>query len=134
MIVDRFISIMGVPMMIHSDQGSNFESKVFREMCNLLQIHKTHTTPLHPQSDGMVERGNCTILSIISSFVSEHQKDWDEHLPILMMAYRSSVHTATGVTPCKLMFGREINLPVDLAIGKPSGECVPQSRSQYIQN
>jgi transposase InsO family protein len=63
-LVDRFISILGVPMQIHSDQGSNFESKVFKEMCNILGIEKNRTTVMHPQSDGMVERYNRTIENI----------------------------------------------------------------------
>ena len=50
-LVDRLISILGVPMQIHSDQGSNFESKVFKEMCNtgILGIDKKQnygTAPL----------------------------------------------------------------------------------------
>ncbi|KAK3082682.1 hypothetical protein FSP39_002465 [Pinctada imbricata] len=80
----------------------------------------------------MVERGNRTILSMIAAFVSEHQKDWDEYLPILMMAYRSSVHSSSGVTPCNMMFGREINIPIDLALGRPNAS-ENVSQSQYVQ-
>ena len=57
-LVDEFFSRFGVPFEIHSDQGRNFESRVFQEMCKLLQTRKTRTTPLHPLSDGMVERMN----------------------------------------------------------------------------
>lgn len=45
---ERIVSIFGVPLSIHSDQGSNFESDVFREFCKLLGITKTRTTPLRP--------------------------------------------------------------------------------------
>ena len=57
-LVEEFFSRFGVPLEIHSDQGRNFESSLFQEMCKLLQVRKTRTTPLHPQSDGMVERMN----------------------------------------------------------------------------
>ena len=60
-IVREFVSRFGVPLILHSDQGRNFESAVFSEMCSLLGITKTRTTPLHPQSDGMVEQFNCTL-------------------------------------------------------------------------
>jgi hypothetical protein len=45
---------------------------------SVLQIQKTRTTPYHPQSAGMVERNNRTILTMLSAFVNEHQNDWDE--------------------------------------------------------
>lgn len=54
-LVERVITILGVPMEIHSDQGSNFEPNIFREMCKLLGLHKTRTTGRRPQSDGMVD-------------------------------------------------------------------------------
>lgn len=60
-LVSQFFSRFGVPGELHSDQGRNFESSVFQEVCTLLEIHKTRTTALHPQSDGMVERYNRTI-------------------------------------------------------------------------
>ena len=50
--MSEFICRFGVPRQLHSDQGPNFESKVFAEVCRLLDIDKTCTTPLHPQSDG----------------------------------------------------------------------------------
>ena len=55
-----------------------------------LGIDKTRTTPLHPQSDGMIEHFNWTIEVMLSKFVAENPRDWDSHLPILMMAYRPS--------------------------------------------
>ena len=132
-LVDRVISILGVPMEIHSDQGSNFESQVFKEMCKLLGLHKTRTTSLRPQSDGMVERFNATIENMLASFVSDNQKDWDEYIFLLMMAYRAAVHETTKVSPYEMMFGRTINLPIDLVIGHPdSNYIVPEYSSGYV--
>ena len=118
-LIERFISVLGVPMQIHSDQGSMFESTVFKEVCNLLGIHKTRTTPGRPQSDGMVERACRSIQAMLSAYVSQNQKDWDQYLPLLMMAYRSSVHSTLGVSPYEMMLGRRVTLPIDLAIGIP---------------
>ena len=118
-LVNRFISILGVPLQLHTDLGSNFESKVFQEVCKLLGINKTRTTVRRPQSDGMVERANRSIQNMIASYISDSQDDWDEHIPLLMMAYRSSVHETTGVSPAMMMFGRELTLPVDMTLGRP---------------
>ncbi|VDI23711.1 Hypothetical predicted protein [Mytilus galloprovincialis] len=120
--VERIVTIFGVPLSIHSDQGSNFESNVFKEMCIILGIHKTRTTPFRPKSDGMVEKSNSTIETMLSAFVSKHQRDWDEYIYLLMLAYRSSEHESLGTSPCSMLFGREVNLPVDLVLGRPETE------------
>ena len=80
-LVNDFICCFGVPRELHSDQGRNFESKVFAEICKLLDIEKTRTTPLHPQSDGQVERFNRTVVKMLRGKIREDQKDWDLQLP-----------------------------------------------------
>ena len=116
-LAEQWVCRLGTPRSIHSDQGRNFESNLFRELCRLLDIHKTRTSPYHPQSDGMVERFNRTLLSMLSLFVDANQLNWDALLPYVMMAYRSSVHASTGFTPYKVLFGQEITLPVDVMLG-----------------
>ena len=112
-LVSEFICRFGVPRQLHSDQGTNFESKVMAEVCKLLDIEKTRTTPLHPQSDGQVERYNRTLIEMLRGKLNDKQEDWDLQLPTCMMAYRSSVHESTGSTPNELMLGREIEVPLD---------------------
>ena len=130
-LVDEFICRYGVPQQIHSDQGRDFQANVMQEICNILKIKKSKTTPYHPQSDGMIERMNRTIVDMLSKFVNENQKDWDEKLPKLMMAYRTSVHETTQFTPAYLMFGRELRLPIDIACSIPSSE--NQTTAQYAK-
>ena len=54
-LVKEFISRIGVPMIIHSDQGRKFELKLFQQMCGLFGIKKTRTTTFRPSSNGLVE-------------------------------------------------------------------------------
>lgn len=105
-IVKEYVCRFGVPLELHSDQGHNFESQVFAEMCGIIGIMKTRTTPLHPQSDGMVERLNRTLEAQLSKFVNEYQRDWDRYIPLLMLALRSATHKATKCTPALLQLGR----------------------------
>ena len=118
-IVDEFVCRFGVPTELHSDQGRNFESQVFKEMCKLLNISKTRTTPYNPKSDGLIERYNRTIVNAVALMIQphQHQTDWDKYLPYVGLAYRSSVQATTGETPNMMMIGREITLPIDLAFG-----------------
>ena len=76
----------------------------------------------------MVERFNRTIEEMLSKFVAENQRDWDSHLPILMMAYRSAVHETTSFTPCDLMFGRQIDLRIDFSLDDPSKKVVTRTK------
>jgi hypothetical protein len=118
-VVEEFICRFGVPTEIHTDQGRQFESKLFAEMCSMLSIKKTRTTPYHPQSDGLVERFNRTLGAMLSQYVNDHHTDWDKNLCYVMLAYRSSVQETTRYTPHFLMFGREVRLPIDAVFGRP---------------
>ena len=62
--VDGFISRFE----IHTDQGKNFDGKLFASICELLQIAKTRTTPYRPCSKGQAERYNITLLQLIRCF------------------------------------------------------------------
>ena len=119
LIVEQVIARFGVPSVIHSDQGPQYESRLFSSVCELLGIQKTHTTPYHPKSDGMVERFNKTLCTMLSAYVSDHHRDWDEYLPYVMMAYRSAEQETTGCTPNRLMLGREVTTPLDIMYGLP---------------
>ena len=76
-----------LPDQILSDQGRQFESALITELCNVLQIQKSRTTPYHPQADGLVERSNRTLLSMLSIVVDEHPQTWESHLRAVCMAY-----------------------------------------------
>ncbi|KAL5479133.1 hypothetical protein EMCRGX_G022617 [Ephydatia muelleri] len=132
-LVNEFICRFGVPEQLHSDQGRNFESKVIKNICDLLQIRKTRTSPYHPQSDGLVERFNRTLLNLLSIAVVDAERDWDVQLPLLMFAYRTSMHETNGVTPFEMMFGREVVLPEHLMFNLPvSTEQVLQEGVEYV--
>ena len=70
----------------------------------------------------MVERFNWTLEAQLAKLFSDHQRDWDHHLPLLMMVYRTLVHDPTGETPALMIMGRNLWLPVDLFIGRPEDE------------
>ncbi|GBL73802.1 Retrovirus-related Pol polyprotein from transposon 412 [Araneus ventricosus] len=131
-LVRSWISCYSMPMILHSDQGTHFNSALFTELCKLLGILTTRTTALHPESDGMVERFNRTILNHLSLFVSRNQTDWDTHLPLFLLAYRSAEHEVTGLTPEEMLFGQTLQLPCDIPFGRPS--VTPSSLNEYMKN
>jgi len=46
--VTQFVCLHGQPQALVTDCGTEFLSKVFKEVCRLLKISKTSTTPYHP--------------------------------------------------------------------------------------
>ena len=118
-VVNEFICRFGTPDTIHTDQGRNFESGLIRDICQLLGVKKTRTTPYHPESDGLVERFNRTLIDMLSMAVSDNERDWDLQLSTLLLAYRTGKHETTGTTPFFLMFGRDPRLPEDVMYSLP---------------
>ena len=115
-LVTSFFGRLGYPLELHSDQEHNFESQLFKQMCDMLQIANTRTTPYLPGGNGQVERMKRTILQILLCFIQYQQTDWDLHLGTVGMAIRSTVNRQTGFTPNFLMLGREVLQPIDLMI------------------
>ncbi len=116
-LVHKYICRFGVPEHLYTDQGRNFEAELIKGICTLLDIEKTRTTLYHPQSDGMINR---TLLSMLSTAVDQDQKSWDLQLPVLMLAYRTSMQETTRATPFFLMFSHHAKLPIDLEFNLPT--------------
>lgn len=131
-IVKCWVARYGCPLEIHSDQGRQYESAIFTEMCKLLGIHKSRTTPLHPRSDGMVERMNRSIQDILAKYVKRNQKNWDTCLPFVAMAYNSTPHSGTGISPRRMIFGREMVLPLDVMTEPPVTDPGVQNETEYV--
>ena len=115
-LVDKIILRFGMPLVIHSDQGRELENGLMKSLCTLLGCVNTQTSPYHPVSDGMVERFNRTCLMMLSMFVNDRRDNWNELLPFVMHAYRTSVHESTGYSPFRLMMGEECSLPQDVSM------------------
>ena len=107
----------GVPMQVLSDQGANFESRLFQEMCRLLKIDKLRTTAYQPRTNGLIERWHRVLNMMLGKVVSENHRDWHVQLPYVLAAYRSTEHDVTGYTPNHLFLGREAIMPIDLTMG-----------------
>jgi hypothetical protein len=78
----------------------------------------------------MVERYVKTIEEHLRKVVTSNQRDWDEKLPLFLLAYSASTHDTTGLTPASLVFGRELRLPCNLLVGVPPDK--EQPTSDYV--
>ena len=132
-LVVEFFTKFGCPAQIHTDQGREFQSELFRLVCEKFGVDQTRTAPYRPNSDGLVERFNRTLKQMLKIFSAENPKDWDDHLPYLLMAYRASPHKSTGCTPNLLFLQREVACPLDLMVGPPPNTLEDICPVQYIE-
>ena len=133
-LIQQFLCRMGCANELFSDQGTNFQSALFNEVCSLFDMAKRRTTPYHPSANGQVERLNREILFKVRAYLDSryHQKDWDTYLPFIGMALRSTVNESTGYSPNMMMLGRETTVPLDLMAG-PLPMTTVEPASNYVK-
>ncbi|PJE77806.1 hypothetical protein CI610_03263 [invertebrate metagenome] len=127
----NFVVHYGLPKRIHSDRGPNFESQLLKDLCKVTGVAKSHTTPYHPMGNGLCERFNRTLISMLRTLENDQKKDWKTHISSLVHAYNCTRHETTGQSPYFLMFGRNPRLPVDLAFGLDFGH-KEKSMTAYV--
>ena len=109
-----FFTRFGLPKIVQSDQGTNFTSKTFRDQLSALGIEIVTSSAYHPQSQGALERFHQTLKTMIRAYCVEHDKDWNEGLPLLLFAIREVPNESLGFSPFELVFGRSARGPLAL--------------------
>ncbi len=111
------VQTFGFPLRIHSDRGSNLESELVQDFCQLYGTTKSQTTPFHPAANGRVERVNQILLNMLHTLDKEKQDRWPDFLPELMQAYNNTAHSAAGFAPSYFIFGRTVRILLNFKLG-----------------
>ncbi|XP_063075477.1 uncharacterized protein LOC134465637 [Engraulis encrasicolus] len=106
---------LGIPKEILTDQGSPFMSRVMKDLCTLLKIKQLRTSVYHPQTDGLVERFNKTLKSMLRKAIEEDGRNWDQLLPYLLFAVREVPQSSTGFSPFELLLSYRPRGLLDIA-------------------
>ena len=107
----------GVPDIVLSDQGPSVDGQEFRKFCKLLGIEKRHTTPYHPQADGMAERNIGTVKQVISCMLFDRnlpKGTWPSLLTEVSFYMNQMENATTQIAPCRLTYGRLPRSPTDV--------------------
>lgn len=123
--VKHWLCMFGPPECILSDRGKNFLDGVMKHVYTILGVHKINTSAWHPQTDGMTERFNGTLITMLSTCINTNQKDWDTFIPYVLYAFRVSRQDSTKESPYYLTFGRDPILPIDLSISTTNIPQIP---------
>ncbi len=100
----------GVPQLLYSDKGTEFVNKVIEQLTRLNAFQHGTSIPYHPESNGLVERANQTLVSKLKALLHDSGSEWDVVLPAAVYAHRISIIQAIGRSPFELLYGRSPNI------------------------
>ena len=108
---NNWIFRFGSPALITTDQGGQFESDFFTELLKIMGIDRTHTTPYHPRSNGLVEKWHRHLKA--SLMCCALSTEWYSFLPSVLLGLRTVVRLDTGLSPAEMLFGQALRIPGD---------------------
>ncbi|GFW97295.1 hypothetical protein TNCV_4785091 [Trichonephila clavipes] len=134
----QIFSRTGIPSIIASDQGVNFKLALTQEFTKRIGSNPRFSCPGYPASNGLVERWNKVFKDMIHHVIREDPRSWDRQLPFLLFAYREVPNTTTGVSPFRLLYGREARGPLAILKSSWAGEIhlptnISHSAADYLQ-
>ena len=119
-LVHEVMPFVGVPESLLSDQDTNLLSFIIKDVCSLLGIEKLNTTAYHPQCDGLVERFNRTLKTMLHKHAARYGNQWDKYLSAVVWSYRNTPHEATREKPSFLLFGVDLRTPTEATYLRPT--------------
>ena len=112
----------GPPDILISDQGTNLNGRLSKEMYAYWGINHIRTTPYHPQSNGQVENYNHTLAKALAIQIQKFKDQWDKYVYPTTYAYNNTINETTQFSPAELLFGLppETLLARQLKLGRPT--------------
>ena len=112
LLLQKWFARHGTPTRMQSDNAPNLTAEVSNEFLKAAHVTKVTSTASHPRTQGLVERQNRTLLTLLRVFCSRRMRDWDQCLDEVMGAYNSTRHATTGFSPYMLTRGVEKAIPL----------------------
>jgi transposase InsO family protein len=113
---NHVIARFGVPQAIVTDHGSHFRNFMMSELTKKLGLRHDNSTPYYPQANGQVEAINKVLITMLRRMIGIHKTSWHTMFFLALWAYRTSVKSATGFTPFRLVYGMEAILSIECEI------------------
>lgn len=108
--LSKFCSAFGLPLVIQTDQGKNFNSKLFEQELNGISVSHAVSSVYHP-----TVTGSSQAISLDTQIVdAEAGNDWADDLPFLLFVIRENVQESVGYNPAGFIFGHMVRGPLKL--------------------
>lgn len=111
---EHFITRYGCPLIIHTDQGRNFLSRLMKFLCQIFKIKQIRSTAFHPQSLGSLERAHREFIGYIKHYINNY-RNWDDWVRFALFSYNNSYSQAIKSTPHELVYGCKARFPSEFA-------------------
>ncbi|XP_013382645.1 uncharacterized protein LOC106153310 [Lingula anatina] len=122
---------IGFPKEVLSDCGTQFTSDLMKEVSRLISMKQLFTTPYNPKCNGLCERMNGVLKSMIKKMCQERPKDWDRYLPAVLFAYREVPQASLGFSPFELLYGRTVRGPMEILKELWTESTTPEVQNTY---
>lgn len=109
----NWIARFGAPITITTDQGTQFESKLFDALTKLVGCSRIRTTAYHPASNGMIERWHRSLKTAIKCHGST---EWVDLLPTVLLGLRTSVKEDLNISVAEMLYGTTLRIPGEFFI------------------
>ncbi|KAK0596420.1 hypothetical protein LWI29_015518 [Acer saccharum] len=109
----------GIPNTIITDNGTQFDCKKFRELCDKYGINNYYASPAHQQTNGQTKAVNKIIKHNLKAKLEAKKGSWADKLPQVLWAYRTTERGSTGETPYSMAYGVEAIIPVETSFSSP---------------
>jgi len=103
----EFIALFGPPKELLSDQGKEFLNEVITQLSMICGIERKVTAPYHPQTNGLTERFNGTLVASLRKHCVTDPNSWVKWLNFILLAYRTKIHDTTKLSSYELVFGKK---------------------------
>jgi transposase InsO family protein len=131
-LINDVFFMYGFPESIQTDRGTEFNNEVLESCLLEANIEHPRSSPYSPHSNGRVERFNGTLKKKIAKLVQCQPYNWVKYLKLAVFAYNISRHSATGLSPFEMMYGRTAYLPGDHQMTAEVDLAVFQSRRREL--
>jgi len=129
----EYIPRFSAPEVFLTDNGAEFKNKLLLDGLKSAGVEVRHSTPYHPQSNGMIERYHRTIKDMIRKLVNNCAGEWEGALGDAILAHRTVCSVSTGFSPFYLTYGRNPNKP-HLNLKRRVGGSVQSNLARQVED